>query len=121
MNEKIKWFFKYYGSDILYFDAVNGIDPHFTMRCNENSLFKISSTIKNPSWRLILKELSDITEEDLKELNSLRDSSILWVIDHFNMDGVVDHLRYYEIDFLRSKGYAIGISKEYYITEKELK
>lgn len=71
--------------------------------------------------RIILKELDDISNDDFKELNIIR--AEVYKTDEFGFDlesfKRLDDWSYLpaEIDFLRSKGFAIGIEKKYYTTE----
>lgn len=136
MEDKIKWFGRYLGVEIQMTASNKNI-------CTPYIIHSLAPWVKKDKCKLILKELEDITDEDLKGLISYM---------RYNYDGVKinrysDEIRadlyvdqddlysapwvsfsiyfnqetydYQIVDFLRSKGYAIGIPKEYYITEKE--
>mgnify|MGYP001813161169 CR=1 FL=1 len=111
MKEKIKWFGRYLGCDML-----NPSEVRITL--NE---FNIGTSI-HFKYRLILKELKDISDQDLKELNEIA-IKVCGISEVFSKRYMCADYLYNtkEIDFLRSKGYAVGIPKEYYITEEELK
>jgi hypothetical protein len=117
MNEKIKWFGRYLGCE--YKKGLTGL------LLTQSSLY---DAIHSDS-RLILKELKDITEYDLRECSKLGKLWMQWDlfyiylrrlifedVNNFNWKVTIEI-----VDFLRSKGYAIGIPKEYYITKEELK
>jgi len=133
MNDKIKWYGRYLGCK--YGKGLG------RLRLTESSLY---DAIHSDS-KLILKELKDISEEDaicciriasgdlhceikiVKRQNGFGYSSCYKSSKRRRNHGYGDHSFAYrqlnseQIDSLRSKGYAIGIPKEYYITEDELK
>ena len=148
MDEKIKWFGRYLGCNIsvqgyknsmalIGLDSDNVTDWCFVKNNHPQML---------DDCVLILKELKDITEEDFTalidevwhnidydtiQINRCdnRIEAELWSdTDEDYTDGCSqtslhfgqDEYDYDVVDFLRSKGYAIGIPKEYYITEEEL-
>jgi len=130
MIDKIKWLGRYLGCDVLDED---GKIQKITLGCYG----RFDEIV------LVLKELKDISDEDAVDCMNLHYDGWLkpkiiersnshfafefqysssnrrrvgklqtWGVDKFNIA---------QVDFLRSKGYAIGIPKEYYITESELK
>ena len=109
MNEKLLWFGRYLGCRIYVWDATSINDGQ-----------NIVARSQSETSKLILKELKDISDEGLKYLNQdYYDHSVLYRTKE-NINTMVETFNYKEIDFLRSKGYAIGIPREYYITEEEL-
>jgi len=118
MNEKLKWFGMYLGCEFI----AKRVGVRHTLNASRlANLFTPNYESYTETCKLILKELKDITEEDLSGLNKLRSSLIDWDLLAFKTKDIIRHLRWHEIDFLRSKGYAVGIDKKYYITEDELK
>jgi len=128
MNDKIKWFGRYLGCKC----SVQGErDPLKLIGVDSDNVadwacFKSKALLPQvvDDCVLILKELKNIGNEDFAEINKLRNNI------HGTDDVVFEdkhellhswHFLPEEVDFLRSKGYAIGIPKEYYITEDELK
>jgi len=82
--------------------------------------------------KIILKELKDISEEEAKEIwkkafnctynyhrKYYHDQLISVIKGGCSFPAVIDKMyhSYTMIDFLRSKGYAVGINKEFYTTE----
>jgi len=123
MNDKISWFGRYLGCEyVMPLNTINWhkkgdikkVTPH-----NLDFLNTISHALYLNNTKLILKELKDISDEDLKELNGTSNCR-QWEFDEFSMKENEMLLNSFESDFLRSKGYAIGIDKKYYITESEL-
>jgi len=118
MKEKMKWFGRYLGCKAVDFSNNNQI---FTVKMGCYGNWK--------DCKLMLKAIEDISDEDyfhiLKTWNTdSEEVSMMDVIAIYQtpMTNIWDPLTIVEeIDYLRSKGYAIGIPKEYYITEKELK
>ncbi len=98
-----------------YIRCLDSNNESYLVQANE-ALFK--------SAQLILKELKDISDEDLKAVGDIYISESMdkelylkgWENEINTASKFIK-----EIDMLRSKGYAIGIPKEYYITEEELK
>ena len=121
MNDKINWFGRYLGCEYWYKHHSHKENEYCTDKLTTADLYCIVNN-RHYKCKLILKELSDITEEDLEYLNrDIKNPNVKWTKS--KVDNDFPHHLYYidEIDFLRSKSYAIGIPKEYYITEKELK
>lgn len=131
MEDKIKWFGRYLGCEVLVTSKINIVGQHNIFYPNDD--LTLNSEIMGEIdycgvgiFKLILKEPKDISDDDLNELNKE------W-IDRGNLfryrksafarknPDILEILDYQEIDFLRSKGYAIGIPKEYYINEKKLR
>jgi hypothetical protein len=119
MNEKLLWFGRYLMCQYWY--------KHHSHKENEYCVDKLTTSdlycnVNNRHYecKLILKELKDISDEGLKYLNQdYYDHSVLYRTKE-NINTMVETFNYKEIDFLRSKGYAIGIPREYYITEEEI-
>lgn len=111
MNDKIKWFGRYLGCNVI------GEDGRIQK-------IKMGSYGDFSKIKLILKELKDISDEDLHSVGDIYGAETVnkenylkgWHNTTVEVVGLIE-----EIDFLRSKGYAIGIPREYYITESELK
>ena len=87
---------------------------------NVGSVFLSQILTDKYECKLILKELKDITEEDLKVYYQMEDVDIY----EYGVGNAVETLvnqeslfKVEQIDFIRSKGYAIGIPKEYYVTK----
>jgi hypothetical protein len=125
MNDKIKWLGRYLGCDILYENLaceLEGVDIHTDCVIVERVNCHVDKV------KLILKELKDISDEDIIECSKVVDSASLRNLLCFEINSAIKYdanslnfnLSCNVIDFLRSKSYAIGIPKEYYITEKEL-
>lgn len=131
MLEKMKWFGRYLGCNVLDEDG-------------KIQVIKIGCYGDFDKIQLILKNLKDITDEDAIECIYISSGGYLDIkIENKGMYGFrfsscyesskrrrnhgygdrafgMDQFESKQIDFLRSKGYAIGIPKEYYITESEL-
>jgi hypothetical protein len=129
MNEKLLWFGRYLMCQYWY--------KHHSHKENEYCVDKLTTSdlycnVNNRHYecKLILKELKDISDEDFNSL-------IVFLKETFpketkgtdfcniNKDYLIKSLvnldaSYVVVDFLRSKGYAIGIPREYYITEEEI-
>lgn len=127
MNEKIKWFSKYIGAEVMITDDdgvrfrneianINWRD--YYIEITEGWIYDGSED--SEAIKLILKELKDITEEDLDVYYKMENVDI----HEYGVGNAIETLAHQEqlfkveqIDFLRSKGYAIGIPKEYHITK----
>jgi len=118
MNEKIKWFGRYMNSKMTYKAVMN----RSVYIVDVGSIFLSQILTDKYECKLILKELKYITEEDLCAVNKIISeySEHLELHDEYTLTRSIEFLPD-EIDFLRSKGYAIGIPKEYYITKEDLK
>ena len=128
MSDKIKWFGIYLGCKCAIqgesaFPKIKGLDS------DNVADWVYFENIENPQLLddcvLILKELESISDEDLDSVGEI-----------YGCSSRIDKIRYLkgwntelntalklilEVDLLRSMGYAVGIPKEYYITELELK
>jgi len=128
MQDKIKWFGRYLGCKfVTYYPIMSAINE-----VNAGELLAMGAKHGSRFERkLILKEIEDISDEDYLELckvvygndEQIAENKSKFVYHWTLLSGAIGcnpmkHAE--EIDFLRSKGYAIGIPKEYYITEKEL-
>lgn len=67
--------------------------------------------------RIILKELKDISDEDLEELNN--SGSLEFTFYKESIQSNITYCYYGAVDMLRSKGYAVGIEKKYYTNENK--
>jgi len=144
MNEKLKWFGRYLGcsvafhnrytKDSIYWDDMGILDHSndYDMTCLKSDDYDDGyAYFDTDKCKLILKELKDISDEDFKSLINFLKSTYpeeTRNADYYklNRERLMKSLfnldtSYVVVDFLRSKGYAIGIDKEYYITEEELK
>ncbi len=126
MNNKINWFGRYLGCEVIVISKTRLTGRWNYFHTNSRMILtpEILAEIQHCGsrhFKLILKELEYVSDEDLNGLNELRSSEIEWTSLACKTIDIILYLRHDEIDFLRSKGYAIGIDKEYYITEEELK
>ena len=109
MEELIKWLHRYQGCKMAW----TRLDIYSETEISAFNIHLITiGNYKEVQIQLVLKELKDIREEDLEELNDIHKCD-------YNKEKLSDHEYTFltlEVDFLRSKGYAIGIPKDYYIT-----
>jgi|GEM_PF-2584295 len=138
MNERLKWFGIYLGCNMSH-----TLYPEILIEATLGKINTFQKDIKRGRIKLVLKELKDITSDEIIHLlNRTVHIHGLTTFDKINTDdyGVFLKLHYssqnteyhcreiylsvrdmMSSDFLRSKGYAVGIPKKYYITEDELK
>ena len=148
MNDKTIWFGRYLGCKCVI-PELEDIHPTLT-GVNYDAMGDLAYFNKLGPYEvefisdcvLILKELEDISDDDAKicikkhwllaenieilkinkyVLNYSYTHNLLGRVKTDQISFVAPELKVRCIDFLRSKGYAIGIPKEFYITESELK
>lgn len=133
MKNKVEWFSKYINCELLitdddgrrFRDEIQSINwKHYYIEIGEGWIFDRPDSDDNLSMLLILKELKDISDEDMVMCNNIA-SKVLGCDDvNWDIESKEITTEWFflpdVLDFLRPKGYAIGIPKEYYITEKEL-
>lgn len=130
MNEKIMWFARYLGCRMIHQHPNSPriiITPHF--------LDKFSKDISRGRMKLILKELSDITEDDLRRVllrmnvNAFHGSNPVYnfldtkrfIMDVFlGLEKIKPRESDDLISALRSEAYAINVPSELYTTQEEL-
>lgn len=127
MNEKTIWFGRYLGCQFAV--RMDTDCAWQTRRLSPKNLDNLEASIDcGFEYKLILKELKDMSDEDLKNINGIdaeikvsKISDYSFVTDDCNLNMMpIDRLESI-IDAVRDLGYAIGIPKEYYITKSELK
>jgi hypothetical protein len=133
MNDKIKWFGRYLGSNMIH--VTRTLNPK-TESIREVTPLSIHAMLNEDQKKLILKELKNISEDELRIiLLELKIDCFIRQNPTCNfheakkyilriMSGVIKQDAPNIIEFsdcFRSHGFAIGIPKEYYITELELK
>lgn len=118
MNEQLKEFFKYPNAKIAMRDG----DKPWRIKELNIELFQYLEErlgkdykVSKFECKLVLKEVDSISDEDLNELNLLENTWSKAGLEVFNRYCDVS-----ETDLLRSKSYAIGTDKEFYITQEEL-
>ncbi len=134
---KIAWFGKYLGQAIYSTKSQNTttlkgviVDYEYPLIFEVVDKDTISFSGDLEHHKLVLKEIDHIDDEILLEIYNMiwleKEVSFGFKIDHAarvvkSLHQLSNHDKQAEVvDYLRTKGYAIGIPKELYITQKEI-
>lgn len=110
LENKAKFFAQYWGQRVLRFDT-------WTKNAERKEVGSFISDLYNNKCIIELKPLSSISDEDKEYLDALQASSFDEYGYWFGMGGV-HYYQPHEVDYLRSRGYALpfmGVTVEYQI------